>query len=55
MLPPDTILRRIKRYAHLTAKVYPLTCPKCGLELKPVAVILNDKELKKFADFFVLL
>ena len=26
-------------------EVYPLTCPKCNLEMKPVAVILNDKEL----------
>ena len=26
-------------------EVYPLTCPRCGLEMKPVAVILNDKEL----------
>ncbi len=26
-------------------KVYPLICPKCKLEMKPVAVILADKEL----------
>ena len=26
-------------------EVFPLICPKCNLEMKPVAVILNDKEL----------
>ena len=26
-------------------EVYPLLCPKCNLEMKPVAVTLNDKEL----------
>ncbi len=26
-------------------EVYPLLCPKCSLEIKPVAVILNDKKL----------
>ena len=25
-------------------EVYPLVCTKCNLEMKPVAVILNDKE-----------
>ena len=26
-------------------EVFPLICPNCNLEMKPVAVILNDKEL----------
>ncbi|MBU2573227.1 MAG: hypothetical protein KKH28_04030 [Elusimicrobia bacterium] len=26
-------------------EVFPLICPNCHLEMKPVAVILNDKEL----------
>ena len=26
-------------------EVFPLLCPNCNLEMKPVAVILNDKEL----------
>ena len=28
-------------------EVFPLICPKCNLEMKPVAVILNDKELER--------
>ena len=28
-------------------EVFPLICPKCNLEMKPVAVILADKELER--------
>ena len=32
-------------YLARVFEVFPLICPKCKLEMKPVAVILNDKEL----------
>ena len=44
----DKVKKKAGSWAACLARVfevYPLTCPKCGLELKPVAVILNDKEL----------
>ena len=35
-------------------EVFPLICPKCRLELKPVAVILEDKELVRLLNHFGL-
>jgi hypothetical protein len=37
-------------WARLIAKIYevdPLTCPKCGSEMKVLAVILDPYEIKK--------
>ena len=44
----DKVKKKAGSWAACLARVfevYPLTCPRCGLEMKPVAVILNDKEL----------
>ena len=44
----DKVKKKAGSWAACLARVfevYPLTCPKCGLDMKPVAVILNDKEL----------
>ena len=35
-------------------EVFPLTCPNCNLEMKPVAVILNDKELVRLLNHLSL-
>ena len=35
-------------------EVFPLTCPTCNLEMKPVAIILNDKELVRILNHFGL-
>ncbi|MDD2805104.1 MAG: transposase [Elusimicrobiales bacterium] len=35
-------------------EVFPLICPKCRIALKPVAVILNDKELVRLLTHFDL-
>ena len=35
-------------------EVFPLICPKCRIELKPVAVILEDKELVRLLSHFNL-
>ena len=44
----DKLKKKANSWAACLARVFevfPLTCPKCDLEMKPVAVILNDKEL----------
>ena len=44
----DKLKKKAKSWAACLARVFevfPLICPKCNLEMKPVAVILNDKEL----------
>jgi len=44
----DKLKKKASSWAACLARVFevfPLICPKCKLEMKPVAVILNDKEL----------
>ena len=44
----NTLKKKAGSWAACLARVFevfPLICPKCDLEMKPVAVILNDKEL----------
>ena len=44
----DKFKAKAKSWAVCLARifeVYPLICPKCNIEMKPVAVITNDKEL----------
>jgi hypothetical protein len=44
----DKLKKKANSWAACLARVFevsPLICPKCNLEMKPVAVILNDKEL----------
>ena len=44
----EKLQKKAKSWAACLARVFevfPLICPKCNLEMKPVAVILNDKEL----------
>ena len=44
----NKLKKKAKSWAACLARVFevfPLICPKCKLEMKPVAVILNDKEL----------
>jgi len=44
----DKVKKKAGSWAACLARVfevYPLVCPRCGLDMKPVAVILNDKEL----------
>ena len=44
----DKLKKKASSWASCLARVFevfPLICPKCKLEMKPVAVILNDKEL----------
>ena len=44
----DKLKKKANSWAACLARVFevfPLICPKCKLEMKPVAVILNDKEL----------
>ena len=44
----DKFKKKAKSWAACLARVFevfPLICPKCNIEMKPVAVILNDKEL----------
>jgi hypothetical protein len=35
-------------------EVFPLICPNCRVDLKPVAVILDDKELVRLLNHFGL-
>jgi len=44
----DKLKKKANSWAACLARVFevfPLVCPKCKIEMKPVAVILNDKEL----------
>ena len=44
----DKLKKKVNTWAACLARVFevfPLICPNCKVELKPVAVILNDKEL----------
>ena len=44
----DKLEKKANSWAACLARVfevYPLICPKCKIEMKPVAVILNDSEL----------
>jgi hypothetical protein len=44
----EGMLRKARSWAACLARIfeiYPLICPNCRIELKPVAVILDDKEL----------
>lgn len=48
----DKVKKKAGSWAACLARVfevYPLICPKCRLEMKPIAVILNDKELVRTA------
>jgi len=43
----DKLKKKVNSWAACLARifeVFPLLCPDCNLEMKPVAVILNDKE-----------
>jgi len=44
----DKLKKKVNSWAACLARifeVYPLICPKCNLEMKPVVVILNDKAM----------
>ena len=44
----DKLKKKANTWAACLARVFevfPLICPSCKVEMKPVAVILNDKEL----------
>jgi len=50
----DKLKKKASSWAACLARVFdifPLICPKCNLEIKPVAVILNDKELVRLLGF----
>jgi hypothetical protein len=51
-------VRSTKRRARLLAKVYevdPMVCPKCGAEMKVIAIIEDPDELKRILQHLVKL
>ncbi len=53
----EKLQNRARSWAACLARVFevfPLVCPKCRIDLKPVAVILEDKELVRLLNHFGL-
>jgi len=53
----EKLQKKARSWAACLARVFevfPLICPKCRVELKPVAVILEDKELVRLLNHFGL-
>ncbi|KAF0151239.1 MAG: transposase Tn3 family protein [Elusimicrobia bacterium] len=53
----EKLKNRVRSWAACLARVFevsPLVCPKCRIDLKPVAVILDDKELVRLLNHFGL-
>ena len=51
----DKFKAKARSWAACLARVFevhPLICPKCNIEMKPVAVITNDKELVRLLTHF---
>jgi hypothetical protein len=53
----EKLKNRVRSWATCLARVFevfPLICPKCKIELKPVAAIFDDKELVRLLTHFAL-
>jgi hypothetical protein len=53
----EKLKKKARSWAACLARVFevfPLVCPRCRIELKPVAVILDDKELVRLLKHFGL-